>query len=190
MPMGIVSDSDFDLEKSRLKREESKSVPTPIPSATIIDMNKGRGNGNLNVPDTLRKVIGETAVVDGRQEAVELARQFGISPSSASAYGVGANSTATYDERPNLSVVNEARIKVQRRARNKLMQALSNITADKLKDTKARDLAGIAKDMSVVIKNFEPETPEGDKGDKGPQFVFFAPQFKDERSFDTIYVKE
>jgi hypothetical protein len=85
MAMGIVSDSEFDKELAKANptpREVSKQIPV---TGEVVDMPaKGRGIGNVEVPDSLRKVIGETAVSEGRDTAVELARQFGISPSSAS----------------------------------------------------------------------------------------------------------
>lgn len=191
MPMGIVSDSDFDSELSRVDsnqkpREESK----PVISAEIVDVTRGRPIGSVEVPNSLRKVIGETNVVNGRQEAVDLARNFGISPSSVSAYSVGATSTASYDEQPNNSHIIEVKEKISKRARNKLMLALKHITDDKLGTTKARDLAGIAKDMSAVVKNMEPEQSKTPTGNGGPTFVFYSPQFHKEEHYETVYAKE
>lgn len=192
MAMGIVSPDDFDKELNN-SRPKAREVTKPIvPSATVIDIvSPGRKEGDVNVPDSLRQVIGESSFSDGRSEALELGRQFGISPSAVSAYSHGAKSTATYDNTPNTSIIAKSRMRVQKRAMSRLMGALSNITPEKLADTKARDLASIAKDMSAVIKTLEPETETGDK-DKvpTPQFVVFAPQFKDERSYEVIYAKE
>lgn len=187
--MGIVSDSEFDLEKSKFSniREESSSES----EATIVDIQKGRGNGNLNVPDGLRKIIGEESAINGRTAGLDIAKQFGISPSSASAYSHGATSTASYDNQPNLNHINQSKDRVAKRAMAKLKKALHHITDDKLEGAKPRDLAGIAKDMSAIVKNMEPETPKlpGDNGN-GPTFIFYAPQFRDERSFDVVHVKE
>lgn len=193
--MGIVSDKEFDSELSRSNRtndrterprEESNSLPT----ATIVDSPpKGRGNGNVEVPNSLRQVIGETAITEGRDQAVELARQFGISPSSTSAYTQGATSTASYNETPNGSHILRVKEKISKRARNKLMLALSHITDEKLGNAKARDLAGVAKDMSAVVRNMEPEglkTPSNN----GPTFVFYSPQFRKEEHFDVVVAKE
>jgi len=71
-----------------------------------------------------------------------------------------------------------------------LSQALAAITQEKLDYTDARDLSGIAKDMSVIIKNLEPPTQVESSGEKTPQFVIYAPSFKDERSFEVITVNE
>ena len=192
MGMGIVSNDEFDLEKSKLvPREESNSI-SPAKQGEIIDMPpKGRGKGDLAVPNSLRKVIGEESAINGRESALEIAQNFGISPSSVSAYANGSTSTASYDEQPNLSAINEGKARVAKRARNKLMSALKHITPTKLADAKVRDLAGIARDMSAVVKNMEPDTPKSPTGGTGgPTFVFYAPQFRDERSFDVVQAKE
>jgi len=194
MPMGVVSDDDFATE---LTRSESKSSPREVakpstPSGQVIDINRGRGMGNVGVPESLQKVIGDTAITDGRQEAVELAKNFGISPSSVSAYSAGATSTASYDEK-NAELTNnldKSRQRVIGRARSKMMQALRYITPDKLESSKARDLAGIAKDMSAVIRNMEPEPGAKDPATNGPTFIIMAPQFRDERSYDIIQAKD
>lgn len=191
MAMGIVSEKDFDSELTKVSsdkpREESKSIPV---TGEVVDMPaKGRGVGNVEVPNSLRKVIGETAVTEGRDQAVELARQFGISPSSASAYGVGATSTSSYDETPNQSVVARAKDKIAKRARHKLMSALRHITDEKLGEAKVRDLASIAKDMSVVFKHMEPDGPKAPTN-TGPTFVFYSPQFRKEEHYDVVQAKE
>lgn len=212
MGMGIVSDKDFDMESSNSGaiREESNSKPESVPSPSIqsqftpiqtvldpemngviVDTTRGRGN-NPSTPQGLRKLVGEESVINGRQSALELAASLGISPSSVSAYANGATSTATYDT-PNTPLSNhlkESRIRVQKRARNKLMAALNHITTDKLAEAKPRDLAGIARDMSAVIKDMEPEKDAGPLGANAPQFIFYAPQFRDERHYDVIDAKE
>lgn len=190
MPMGIVSEKDFDSELSKVDsnqkpREESK----PSITGQVIDVTRGRPVGSVEVPNSLRKTIGDTAVSHGREQAVELARQFGISPSSASAYGVGATSTASYDEQPNGSHILKQKEHISKRARNKLMAALRHITDEKLGDSKARDLAGIAKDMSAVVKNMEPEGPKV-PNNSGPTFVFYSPQFRKEESYEIVNAKE
>jgi hypothetical protein len=191
MAMGIVSDKEFDSELSKgsseKPREGSNSKPV---TGEVVDMPaKGRGVGNVEVPNSLRKVIGETAITEGRDQAVELARQFGISPSSASAYGVGATSTSSYDETPNGSNILKAKEKIGKRARHKLMAALRHITDEKLGGAKVRDLASIAKDMSVVFKNMEPDGPKA-PSNSGPTFVFYSPQFRKEEHYDVVQAKE
>lgn len=201
--MGICSDEDFEKELGRLTTVVDNTVDDttkPISkgitgegnvTGEIIDIHRGRGEGNNGAPESLRKIIGEESVLSGRQGSLGLARAFGVSDSSASAYANGATSTASYDK-PNATLrnhVDNARRRVARTARQKLSLALSKITPEKLDDVKARDLAGIAKDMSAVIKNTEPSVPEGPRSD-GPTFVIYAPQFRREESFDVVHVNE
>lgn len=185
--MGIVSDSDFELEDNRLS---PKPKSNPNPNAQVIDLERGRGIGNVEVPNALRNIIGDTAITDGRQDAVALANNFGISPSSASAYAQGATSTASYHERPNTEVLNKTRTKITKIAHSKLIKSLRAITEDKLESAKARDLAGIAKDMSAVVRNMEPEKETNTNTNNGPTFVFYSPQFKKEEHFDVVPSKE
>ncbi len=191
--MGIVSPDDFDKELKNSTPKPVATVPSSTPiDAEIVDMPvPGRKEGDVNVPDSLRQIIGATSFENGRSDAIELGKQFGISPSAVSAYAHGSTSTASYDKTPNTSIIAKSRIRVQKRAMNRLMGALEHLTPEKLGEAKARDLAGIAKDMSAVVKSLEPENPDNGK-DKAPvpQFVVYAPQFKDERSYEVIYAKE
>lgn len=185
MGMGIVSDDDFDSELSNSQIKSSPNKPQ------INTIEKGRGNGNVAVPDSLRKIIGETNELDGRKEALALGQKFGISPSSVSAYANGATSTSSYDK-PKEEIVNHidrAKERITSKARAKLFGALKHMTDDKLQTATVKDLSGVAKDMSVVIKNMEPDN-EQSKANNGKTFVIYAPQFKKEESFDTIVVKE
>lgn|SRR6188768_147476 len=194
MPIGIVSDDDLALELERLNKGKKKSesiVQTP----EIVDIpTKGRNEGDVNVPESLRKIIGETALLDGRQSALQLAEQFGLSKSSVSAYTKGATSTTTYNE-PNkeiISHINKARQRAIKKASRTLNGALEAISQDKLDQTDAKDLSVIAKNMSGIIKDLEPpQTSDSDPSSSNtPQFVIFAPQFRDERSFESIVVNE
>lgn len=196
MAIGVVSDDDFAAELSKLTNPQSNSrvsSSTSNESVQIIDKpSKGRSDGDVNVPDSLRKIIGEEAVINGRQSALGLAGMFGISASSVSAYANGATSTKSYDQpsSPIQSHISKARERAIRRASKTLNGALGAITQEKLDYTDADKLAGIAKDMSVIIKNLEPEkvinTDDGPK----TQFVIYAPQFRREESFDVIDVSQ
>ena len=185
MPMGIVSDSDFDSEISRVS-VPPPATKTPVKVPEVVE----RGP---NVPDSLRRIIGDEAASNGREAAVELARQFGISPSSASAYAVGATSTATYDERPNQDVIKSARGRIIKKAGAKMRMALNAITADKLEGTKARDLAGIAKDMSAIVRNMEDSDPNKNRTDpNAPKatFLVYAPTVREENHYQTVIAKD
>ena len=183
--MGIVSDSEFNSELDKLtpNNGDNKIV------GEIKDIERGRGKDNLEVPQALRKIIGEESAINGRQNGLELANRFGISPSSVSAYNQGAHSTATYDNRPDIDNINGAKFRVAKRARNKLVLALNLLTREKIENAKARDISGVAKDMSAVIRNMEPETQRNPLGN-GPTFIFYSPHFRSENNFDVIHLKE
>jgi hypothetical protein len=192
MPIGIVSDSSFEAELNKLNKDR-KSDPARSGQISIIP-SKGRKEGDVNVPESLRKIIGETHLTDGREEAIRLAAEFGISESSVSAYAKGATSTTSYNK-PNTALlghINKSRERAIKRASKTLNVALGSITQEKLDYADAKDLAGIAKDMSVIIKNLEPpvESNPSSVTNNGPQFVIYAPQFRKEESFDVISVNE
>lgn len=181
MPLGIVSDKDFEKELGN-----SSKVPEIIPLPT-----PGRNQGDNNVPDSLRKIIGETAEIDGRQDALELANTFGISPSSVSAYGNGSRSTDSMDKQPNLEYINGAKARISKKAQHKLFKALNHLTDDKLQEAKAVDLASIAKSMSGIVKEMEPEKPKDpNEGKNGPAFIVYSPQFRQENHYEVIQSRD
>jgi len=196
MPIGIVSQDQLEKEL-RSYNPKPLVVPDEVITGEIIEGTvitkdkKGRKEGDVNVPDSLRKIIGEEALLNGRESAVSLAQEFGISPSSASAYAVGSTSTASYhDPKPSIiSHINKSRERAMKRAAKTLNAALGSITQEKLDYADADKLSGIAKDMSVIIKNLEPKT-EGPAEKTAPQFTIYAPQFRDERSYELIHVQE
>jgi len=189
MAMGIVSEEDFlkeiDSLSPKRKDEKESSRRIPIPE-------HGRSDGDVNVPESLRKIIGEESVINGRQAGLDLASEFGISPSSVSAYARGASSTTSYNS-PSLDRVrhlNKSRARAVNRATRTLNSALGSITSEKLDYADAKDLAGIAKDMSVIIKNLEPQAEPTNQSIEQKQFVIFAPQIRSEKEFDVIDVQE
>jgi len=185
MSIGIVSDEQLAEELKRL-------TPKVVEGTVVSKTPRGRSDGDNNVPDSLRKIIGEESVINGRASALEIANQFGISPAQVSAYAKGATSTASYDSPSQslISHINKSRARASKKAGKVLACALEAITQEKLDYTDARDLSGIAKDMSVIIKNLEPPQQNDSPEAKQPQFVIFAPQFRDERTFETITVQE
>lgn len=192
MPIGLVSDELLERELANLNG--SGSINTNQSEVQVIDIpSRGRNEGDVNVPDSLRKIIGEDAVINGRQSALNLASSFGISASSASAYARGATSTTTYNT-PSKSIIghiNKSRARAIKKAGKVLDGALNAISQEKLDYADPKDLSAIAKDMSVIIKNLEPEKESSDSNEsRGPQFVIFAPQFRKEESFDIINVNE
>lgn len=186
----IVSDDEFDKEL-----ELNKIVPPKVPAPIELDIKpptsveKGRGVGNVEVPNTLRNIIADTAISQGRPSAIELAKSFGISESSVSAYTNGSTSTASYDKKVNNNFITDAKSRVSNKARKKLLLALHHMTEDKISGANVQTLSGLAKDMSVIIKNMEPKDNTEAKPN-GPNFIFYSPNKKDEEVYDAIYVKE
>jgi len=163
--------------------EGARIIPKPT---------KGRKEGDNQVPEGLRKLIGETYEIDGRANGVDLAKRFGISASSASAYANGATSTKSYNESvPAIaSHIIKSKERAVKRASKTLNQALGAITQEKLDYADPKDLSSIAKDMSAIIKNLEPPQATDVTNNNAPQFTIYAPQFRDERSFEVITVQE
>lgn len=186
MPMGIVSDNDLEKELNNL----NKSTTKPKITAEIINNpDKGRQKGSVEVPNSLRNVIAGESIENGRGSALELAKNFDISPSSVSAYTNGSTSTSTYDTKPNGNKVQKVKDKISLKARKRLMSALNFITDDKLANAKLRDVSSVAKDMSAIVKNMESSGPI-DLGANGPTFIFYSPKIVSEDRFKVINVKE
>lgn len=188
MAIGVVDDKDFETEVK-------KSEITSITGQVINQTPRGRGIGNNEVPDALRKVIGETGAIDGRQEALALGSMFGISPSAASAYANSSNSTASYSK-PNegiKAVINKRKERISRRATNVLSKTLNTLgEKGKLDDVKPVELSTIARNMASIIKEMEPEVPKTNEPGSGggPTFVLYAPTFINEDRLDTIHLNE
>ena len=202
MPLGIVSDSELntELNNCNLPVNLPSNIPVPrnrVPSnqntPTIVDIpTPGRSEGDKNVPESLRKLIGETSAIEGHNAGVELGKQFGISASSVSAYQNGAHSTASYDK-PNESLKNhvtDARTRVATKARKRLMMALNAITEEKLENIKVTDASAIAKDMSAIVKNMEKDDGDNSKSQKNTTFVFYNPGKSNEVDYPVIHVRE
>jgi len=193
LPLGIVNDDEFESEIKRDSNTPKVTIPSSdIKQAEVIDLpSKGRKEGDRQVPDSLRKIIGETSEVNGRQEALALAKSFGISPSSVSAYANGATSTASYNEEQKglRDHINKAKERISKRARTKLILALNEITPEKLAAAKLGEVSAVARNMSGIVKDMEPAAA-GPGVLNGPQFLIYSPQFSKEEHFETIVVKE
>lgn len=182
MPLGLVDDSVFD---------ESVRDDSVFNRGTVVDIKSGRGTGNTEVPDSLRKIIGENAVEDGSKETKELTEFLGVSNSSLSAYKKGSTGTSNYNKpEPELeSHINGVKRRITKKATNRLFRALDKIDDEKLEKEDARALAGIAKDMSAIVKNMEPES-ERSNSTHNNTLVIHAPITISEDRFETIRVIE
>ena len=186
MPLGIISQEELEKE---LSNSRSNSTPNKEISALIVPIpEKGRGEGTKNVPDSIRKVIAEEKL-EGTPSKV-LQEVFGVSPSSVAAYSKGATSTATYDEpKEGLSkFIGTKKEKIFERAQNKLSIALKAMSGEKFEKATLRELTGAAKDMSVVMKNMEPDNSHVNNGVQA-QFIIHVPQMKQEKDYDVVQVE-
>jgi predicted transcriptional regulator len=209
MAMLVVDDEDFLAEMARLglfsikppikpnvplevsplevPQEEITVEDSPIETVLIEAIQRGRGPAK-EIPSPIRQFIAEESL--NGASAKELSETMGVSESSISAYKNGATSTATYNKPDDdlMNHVSKVKTAIATAARNKLMTAISSLSDDKIANAKAKDIAGIAKDMASVVKQLEEKTDEN----KGPQvqFVFFAPKVKPESYFPVIEVSE
>jgi hypothetical protein len=176
----------------RDNRENGEADRGNEQTAVVVDkLSPGRKENDRNVPKGLRKIIGEEGIVNGRRASVDLAKEFGISHDSADAYRKGATSLATYNQSDQALTSHLTHIKegIARKATSRLDSALESITPEKLEDIKPRDAAGIAKDMSVIIRNMEPEVKEGMKN-IGPNYIYYSPRSHKEEDYETVEVPE
>lgn len=186
MPLGIVSDEDFESEKL-----DSDIESHPINPVSITPMNiPGRNEGDNNVPSALQKIIGETAITDGRQSAIEFAREFGISSSSVSAYSNGATSTESYN-RPNKDLkkhLERVKNRISKKSVKLLERTIDTITDDKLAETDAKDLSGIARNLASTIEKLEGRSKESEGGSARVQVNIMVPPTRDLSQYETIEV--
>jgi predicted transcriptional regulator len=193
MPIGVVTDSEFEIELFRSKipiQKKDLEIKGKVKDKVI----PGRREGDVEVPESLRKLIGAESIENGRGSALELAKSLGISSSSVSAYSNGATGTTSYNEgnKELRSHINSAKDRIVKKARSRLFSALHNITPEKLADAKLKDVSSVAKDMSAIIKNMEPsESERGDKDGKPVvNIVLYAPRMRNEGEYEVITVNE
>lgn len=202
MPLGIVSDKDFfnEIEEdSDIKpRTSNIDIENATPSTAIVGEvldfpTVGRHSDIPDIPISLKKILAETHAIEGLSRAQELANSFGgLSQPTLSTLGSGNTSRGTHKSRAGNSLVehlNNRKTKISNRALNKINLALAHMTEDKFEDLEMRELATIAKDMSVVAKQMEPT--KIDEGHKDPvQFHFYSPQVRTENHYDVVVAKD
>jgi transcriptional regulator with XRE-family HTH domain len=184
MAIGIVSDNDFDKEVTDIVRKDIR----PSSSAVVDKLHKGgRKEGDNAIPDVVKELVINESL--NGASGKELSQALGISQSSISAYRNGANSTATYDKKDKILIdhISRAKGKISKRARNVLNRSLDHLTDDKLSSVKAKDLAGIARNMSAIIRDMEPPQDQV-QNQLAVQFVMLAPPVHTEKHYDAIDV--
>ena len=174
MPMGIISDSELESERN---------------NGRIIERERpGRKTGDNNVPEALRKIISDTAITDGRKEALAIADMFGVSNSSTSAYARGATTTdAPINSNPELAKHNKLiKERISAKAQNKLLTVLDEIDGDKISVLSAVEASQVAKNLAGIVKDFNPDMEAEDRRLAQQQLVIFAPFVRREDEFPVI----
>ncbi len=215
MPLGSVNNEDFEAEVNNSANVYIPPVTKPRPTVVNPDAMRpvnenqdelgpivtsdavvkrfhphGRNEGDVNVPQSLRKLIGDTSTFEGRKSALALANGLGISSSSVSTYANPDNGALSEKNSEDIFAhLANRKTKMSKKALNKLSLALSFIDEGKLKDLGARDLAAVSKDMAQVAKHMEPKQ-ESDKQIDPVQFHFYAPQVRNENHYETVVAKD
>jgi hypothetical protein len=187
MPLGIVSNEDFEREIEKGSSRNNLEIISRI----IEKKPLGRPLDKPPVPETAKKLIAEEVLLGADRK--ELANTFNVGEQMPNVFVKGATSASSYNNKNQAIVehLNSVRGKIVKRASNKLLNALGHITEDKLTEQDARSLAGIAKDMSAIVKNMEPQSgSEGNNGGNRVAIIFHAPKEKPLESFDVINIKD
>lgn len=183
MPLGIVNDDVFESELNR------DSIPV---GEIKLPKELGRGKGNIETPDSIRKIIGDNALTDGRKDSLALADAFGLSHQTVAAYSNGTTSLKTYNDQTNplKGFLEGRRKKIANRASSAIIRAIENITDEKLADSKAAELASVAKALSGVVKDMLPDESNSNNTNinTAVKLVVHVPQQTKESSFDTIAI--
>jgi predicted transcriptional regulator len=178
MPLGIISDLDFERELNELSRKSELESHNEV--------RPGRNN-KVETPNSLRKVISGEVIEGGDRS--EVARAFNISESSISAYLHGATSTTTYNkiEQSLSNHNNKVKEKIIGLTRSKLRKAVRHITDEKLAAAKPGELAIVARNMSAIANDLEPEiTVEESRR----IVVTVKPRIRQEDEFEVLSISE
>jgi hypothetical protein len=181
MPIGIVSQTDY--EKEIINKNVDKDTVTPARSGVITDMpEKGRGN-KLETPEPIRALVAQEILSGGTLR--DVAREYNISQSSASAYAHAATSTASYNQ-PNAPLKKKNNIfkdRIVKRAGRLALTALDSISPDDFRGASLRDKASVAQQMASVVRDMIPDDRAIE--DKKVQIVIYAPAMKTVEDYHT-----
>jgi len=194
MPMLVVTDDELALELARLtvqatpisnESHNNQSNSDQLPEK-VIDIKHGRGLNRKEVPTEIRNLVAQLAITGESHK--DIAKEFNVSQSSISAYSAGATSTARIANNKDDELVRhnkEVKNRISDVAAERLERALASITAEKLDEAKVRDAAGIAKDMSVIMKNM---TDGPVSVGMNQQVILYQPRMKEEQDYEVIEV--
>ena len=217
MPLGIMSNKEFESERLNSDNsyinehtkqdiieqnnitprapEQAPQNPDPIITSDILTIKSaGRHNDVNNIPQSLRKILGEEVAINGLASAKLLAESLGgISQPTLNTYARGEISPGQNSNESNelLAYVNQRKTKITKKALNKINLAMTLIDEDKLSECNALQLSQVAQSMSNVVRNMEPTRQNtDDKKDNNVQFHFYAPQIKNEQHYEVVTAKD
>lgn len=160
-----------------------------------INNHNGRGTGK-NLTEEERVAIGVIASVTDSKTAAEL---FSISTSHVSDLKNG-NRTVGLERVRDTQLLDaiatrleSTKLTVQERAAEKLLSTLGLFDEpgmqDRLRNSKPKEIASVAKDMSQVMRNMtSSNNKREDEGKKNVKIIIHAPKEAHESSFDTIEI--
>lgn len=181
MPIGIVSQTDY--EKEIVNKNIDKDITTPARSGIVMDMpDKGRGN-KLETPEPIRALVAQE-ILSG-VSLRDVAREYNISTSSASAYAHGATSTASYNQLDKkLNKKNNIfKDRIVRKAGRLAITALDSISPDDFRGASLREKSSVAQQMASVVRDMISDDRPID--DKKVQIVIYAPAMKTVEDYHT-----
>ena len=150
-------------------------------------MKVGRGN-KTEVPEVIREIVAEEGI-NGTSNP-ELAKLFGISESSVSAYKHGATSTASYNQ-PDPKLIgrnNSLKDIIKKRAGRKAALAINSITEHEIANATVVEKATVARQMSAIFKDMSIDETSSNKS-APTQIAIFIPPMKQESDYDVIDVR-
>ncbi len=179
MALGIVPDDIFNSEVDKYL------------NGHVVEAKKlGRPEDSINVPESLKKLIGDTQLESGRKAAQEIADAFGIGNRSRDVYARGATSLGSYHNPTKTLGAHIAKTKerIAVKAGRIAKGALNSITDEKLENLDATQAINVARSAAAIIKDMTPQEVAGNTQNNQVQFVIHAPKLVDESKFNVIEV--
>ena len=179
MALGIVSDDIFEQELEKF-----------LPTAIVVQPKKdGRGHyaGQENVPDSIRKVIGDTHLESGFAAGKEMAEMFGLTREATQAYSQGKLSRTGNPAATLSNHINKTKERIAKKAGRLTLHALNAITDEKLAEAKAGELANVARAASSIVKDMTPDE-SSNRPQAVTQIILHAPKMATEDKYQTIDV--
>lgn len=184
MAMGLVTEEEFLKEVASISGIKQTADYDYI-TEEVRSITRGRGD-KKETPEIVRELIATESLCGTTNQ--ELAQTFGVSESSVSAYKNGATSTSTYHQQDArlATAIDETRNRIVGTAQSKLIHALDKINLTGV--VNPRVASGIARDMSSVVKNLQPDVPA--VANVNARVIVYQPRMKEEDDYNVITVDE